>query len=186
MDGDFETSPMETPSSEGTLVEEAYYYVLTPEKETFFHMIHDPKTHYMEKVYSQNSPIIEDYNKSMYVSNVSPFTSNEFFQPWLPYDSRNLYYQTSQKFCQIFYRSQQVESPKNKNAVEGVKCDDCFMHILEDPFAILLEEVNNPGPSNFFRIGLIDKILNKSSAEGFLNKQVQKKRTMDRMLSWLH
>ena len=70
--------------------------------------------------------------------------------------------------------------------MEGVKCDDCFMHILEDPFVILLEEVNNPGPSNFFRIGLIDKILNESSTKGFLNKQVQKKRTVDRMLSWLH
>ena len=70
--------------------------------------------------------------------------------------------------------------------MKGVESDDCFMHILEDPFVILLERMNNPCPSIFFRIGLIDKILNELSTEGFLNKQVQKKRTVDRMLSWLH
>jgi hypothetical protein len=104
----------------------------------------------------------------------------------MPYDSRNPYYQTSQQLCQFFNKSQQVQSPENINAVKGVECDDCFMHILEDPFAILLEEVNNPGPSKFLRIELMDKNLNELSAEGFSNKQVQKKRTMDRMLSWLH
>ena len=77
MDGDFETSPMETLSSEGTLVEEAYSSVLTPEKETFFHIIHDPKIHYMEKVYNQNLQIIMDYNKSMFVSNASLLTSDD-------------------------------------------------------------------------------------------------------------
>ena len=70
--------------------------------------------------------------------------------------------------------------------MEGVKCDDCFMHILEDPFAILLEEVNNPDPSKILRIGLMDKILNKSSAKRFWNKKVQRKRMVDRMLSWPH
>jgi hypothetical protein len=32
MDGDCETSPMETPSREGTLVEEAYFFFMTPRK----------------------------------------------------------------------------------------------------------------------------------------------------------
>jgi len=175
MDGYFETSPMKTTNSEGTLVEEAYFYVMTPEKETFFHMIHDPRTHYMEKVYNQNSPMIEGCNKSMPASDASPFTLDEFLQPWLPYGARNLYYQTLKKNCQFFDRNQQVESPENINAVEGVKCDDCLMHILEDPFFILLGEANNPIPSIFFRIGIIDKILNESSSEGFFNKKVQKK-----------
>jgi hypothetical protein len=75
MDEYFEASPMETPSSEETLVEGACFSALTLEKETFFHIIHDPKTHYMEKVYNQNLPIIVDYNKSMHVSKVSLFTS---------------------------------------------------------------------------------------------------------------
>jgi hypothetical protein len=139
MDENFETSSMETPSSGKTLVEEACSYVFTPEKETFFHIIHDPNTHYMEKVYNQNLPIIVDCNKSMFVSSVSLFTPYDVLHPWFPYDSRNSYYHTSQQICQFFNRSQQVESPENKNAVEGVKHDDCFVNILEDPFAILLE-----------------------------------------------
>jgi hypothetical protein len=85
----------------------------------------------------------------MSVSNMSFFTPNDVLQPWLPYDSRNSYSQTSQQICQFFNISQQVESPDNKNAVEGVKHDDCFVHILEDPFAILLEGVNSPGSSKF-------------------------------------
>jgi hypothetical protein len=99
MDEDFETSSMETPSSEKTLVEEACFYVLTPEKETFFHMIHYPKTHYMEKVYSQNLPTRVDYNKSMSISNMSLFTPDDVLHPWLPYNSRNSYYQISQQIC---------------------------------------------------------------------------------------
>jgi hypothetical protein len=50
MDENFETSYMETPNNEKTLVEEAYFSVLTPKKETLFHMTHDPKTRYMEEV----------------------------------------------------------------------------------------------------------------------------------------
>jgi hypothetical protein len=186
MDEDFETSSMETPSSEKTLVEEACSSVLTPEKETFFHMIHDPKTHYMEKVYNQNLPIIVDCNKSMSVSNMSLFTPDDVLQPWFPYDSRNSYYQTSQQICQFFNRSQQVESPENKNAVEGVKHDDCFVHILEDPFVILLEEMNSPNVFNFLRFGFMDEFLNELSVSRIWSKLVQSKQTVDKMLAWLH
>ena len=55
------------------------------------------------------------------------------------------------KFASFFYRSQQVKSLENRNAVEGVKCDDCFMNILEDPFAILLEEVKKSRPFKTFK-----------------------------------
>jgi hypothetical protein len=82
MDKDFETASMETPSSGKTLVKEACSSVLTPEEETFFHMIHDPKTHYMEKVYNQNLKIIVDCNEAMYVSNMSLFTPDDVLQPW--------------------------------------------------------------------------------------------------------
>jgi hypothetical protein len=104
-------------------VKEACSSVLTPEEETFFHMIHDPKTYYMEKVYNQNLKIIVDCNEAMSVSNMSLFTPDDVLQPWFPYDSKNSYYQTSQQICQFFNRSQQVESPENKNVVEGVKHD---------------------------------------------------------------
>ena len=116
----------------------------------------------MEKVYNQNIKIIVDCNEAMVVSNIILFTLDDVLHPWLPYDSRNYYYQTSQQICQFFNRIQQVESPKKKNAMEGVKHDDCFVHILEDPFVVLLEEMNSLGTLNFLRIGLIDKILNES------------------------
>jgi hypothetical protein len=59
---DSETASMETPSNEKTLVKEACFSILAPVKETFFHMIHNPKPHYMEKVYNQNLQIIVDCN----------------------------------------------------------------------------------------------------------------------------
>jgi hypothetical protein len=43
---------MESPKSEEILVEEAFSYILTPEKELLFCIIHDPKTHYMEIFYN--------------------------------------------------------------------------------------------------------------------------------------
>jgi hypothetical protein len=82
------------------------------------------------------------------------------------------YYQTSQQLCQ-FFRSQQVESPENKNAVEGVKHDDCFTHILEDPFAILLEEIYSPNVFNFLRI--MDEFLNELSVSRIWSNLVQGK-----------
>jgi hypothetical protein len=124
-------------------------------------MIRDPKTYYMEKVYNQNIKIIVDCNEAMVVSNIILFTLDDVLHPWLPYDSRNYYYQTSQQICQFFNRSQQVESPKKKNAVEGVKHDDCFVHILEDPFVILLEEMKRPNVFNFLRFGFMDEFLNE-------------------------
>jgi hypothetical protein len=122
----------------------------------------------------------------MFVSNMSLFTPDDVLPPWLPYDSKSSYYQTSQQICQFLNRNQQVKSPENKNTVEGVKQDGCFVHILEDPFVVLLEDVNSPGTLNFLRIGLMDEILNELSAKKLWNKQVQRRRTMDRMLSWLH
>jgi hypothetical protein len=80
-------------------------------------------------------------DESMYVSNMSLFTPDNVLHPWFPYNSSNSYYQTSQQICQF----QLVKSPENENAVEGVKCDSCFMHVLEDPFVVLLEEVNSLG-----------------------------------------
>jgi hypothetical protein len=90
----------------------------------------------------------------------------------LLYDSTNSCYQTSQQLYQ-FFRSQQVESPENKNAVERVKHDDCFTHILKDPFAILLEEINSPNVFNFLRI--MDEFLNELSVSRIWNKLVQGK-----------
>jgi hypothetical protein len=45
--------------------------------------------------------------------------------------------------------------------MEGVKHDDCFVHILEDPFVILLEEMKRPNVFNFLRSGFMDEFLNE-------------------------
>jgi hypothetical protein len=181
MDKDFENSHMKTPNSGETLVEESRPSILIPEKKSFFHMIRDLETHYMGKVYDQNLPTIVDYNGSMSAPNL--FTSDDVLQPWSLYDSRNPYYQTSQRLCQ-FFRSQRVESPKNKNTMEGVKHDGCFTHILKDPFAILLEEINSPNVFDFLRI--MDEVLNELSVSKIWSKLVQGKQTMDKMLTRLH
>jgi hypothetical protein len=70
--------------------------------------------------------------------------------------------------------------------VEGVKHDSCFVHLLEDPFAMLLVALNNPNVFDFFRFGFMDEFLNELSVKKIWNKQVQRKQTVDKMLSQLH
>jgi hypothetical protein len=101
----------------------------------------------------------------------------------LLYDSGNFCYRTSQQLCQ-FFRSRQVESPKKKNAVEEVTHDDCFTHILKDPFTILLKETNSLNVFNFLKI--MDEFLNEISVSRIWSKFVQDKQTKDKMLTWLH
>jgi hypothetical protein len=70
--------------------------------------------------------------------------------------------------------------------VEGVKHDFCFMHILEDPFAVLLKALNNPNVFNFLRFKFIDKFLNELLVNKLWSKHVQRKKIMDKMVAWLH
>jgi len=70
--------------------------------------------------------------------------------------------------------------------VERVKHDCCFLHILEDPFAILLEAMNSPNVFNFLRFGFMDEFLNELSVSRNWSKLVKSKQTVDKMLSWLH
>jgi hypothetical protein len=174
-------------------VKEACFSVLAPEKETFFHVFHDPMARYMENFYNQDLQRIvgcklKDKGSDELVSvlNMGRFTPDDVLQPWLSYVSRNYYFQTSQQTCQFLDGNQQVKSHENKNAVEGVKHDSCFVHVLEDPFAVLLEEVNNPNVLDFLRFGFMDGVLNELSTKRLWNKQVQRKQTVDKMLSWLH
>ena len=67
-----------------------------------------------------------------------------------------------------------------------MKHDDCFVHILEDPFAILLEEMNSPNVFNFLRFGFMDDFLNELSISWIWSKLVQSKQTVDKKLAWLH
>jgi hypothetical protein len=66
-----------------------------------------------------------------------------------------------------------------------VKQDSCFVHILEDPFVVLLEEVSSPSVLDFLRFEFMNGILNDLSKKLWY-KQVQREKTMNKMLSWLH
>jgi hypothetical protein len=70
--------------------------------------------------------------------------------------------------------------------VEGAQHDYCFMHVLEDPFAVLLEAVNSPNVFNLLRFEFIDRFLNELSVNRFWTKHVQRNQTVDKMLAWLH
>jgi hypothetical protein len=70
--------------------------------------------------------------------------------------------------------------------MEGVKQYGCFVHVLEDPFAVLLEEVNSPNVLDFLRFGFMDGVLNELSTKRIWNKRVQRKQTVDKIFSWLH
>jgi len=108
------------------------------------------------------------------------------FQPSFSSDSEDCYFQQSPHILRPFYGNQQVELHENKDAVEGVKHGCCFMYVLEDPFAVLLEVVNNPNVFNFLILEFIDKFLNELIVNKFWRKHVQRNQKMDKVLSWLH
>jgi hypothetical protein len=70
--------------------------------------------------------------------------------------------------------------------VEGVKHDCCFVHVLEDSFAVFLEAVNSPIVFDLLRFEFIDKFLNGLSVNRLWSKNVQIKQTVDKILAWLH
>ena len=128
----------------------------------------------------------KDDGQSMSVLDMDCFPPGVSFHPALSYDSKDCYFQQSQQNFQPLYGNQRVKLHENKDAVEGVKHDCFFMHVLEDPFAVLLEAVNSPNVFNFLRFGFMDKFLNELSVNKIWSKHVKIKQTMDKMLAWLH
>jgi hypothetical protein len=61
-----------------------------------------------------------------------------------------------------------------------------FCAFLEDPFAALLEAVNNPNIFDFLRFGFMGEFLRGLLAKKLWDKQVQRKHTVDKLLTWLH
>jgi hypothetical protein len=70
--------------------------------------------------------------------------------------------------------------------VEGMKHGCCFVHVLEDPFAVLVEATNSPNAFNFLRFEFIDKFLNGLSVNRLWSKHVQRKKKVDKVPTWLH
>ena len=67
-----------------------------------------------------------------------------------------------------------------------MKHDCCFMYVLEDPFAVLLEVENNPNAFNFLRFEFIDKFLNGLSVNRVWRKHVKRNKKVDKVIAWLH
>ena len=64
---------------------------------------------------------------------------------------------------------------------------DCgLMHVLEYPFAILLETINSPNIFEILRLKFIYNFSNGLSVNMLWSKHVLNKQAVDKMLAWLH
>jgi hypothetical protein len=88
-------------------------------------------------------------------------------------DSGGCYFQQSQQIFQPLDGNQQGKSHERKNAVEEVKHDCGLMHVLEDPFAILLETINSPNIFEILRFKFIYNFSNGLSVNRLWSKHVQ-------------
>jgi hypothetical protein len=149
----------EVEQEQQTLVKEACPSVLVHQKEMFSHVFHDPVACYMESFNNQNLQLMMGCklrNKDDGQVNVNIkyglLATRGLFQSTLSCSSEDCYSQQSQLIFQLLGKNQLVKSHENKNAVERVKHDCCFVHVLEDPFAVLLEAVNSPNVFESFEI----------------------------------
>jgi hypothetical protein len=108
------------------------------------------------------------------------------FQPALSSESKYFYFQQSQQICHPLCGDQQVELHENKDEVEGVKHDCCFMCVLDNPFGFLLEVTNSLNVFYFLRFEFIDKFLNDLSINRVWSKHVQRKKKVDKVLACFH
>ena len=70
--------------------------------------------------------------------------------------------------------------------MEKVKHGFGLMHVLEDPFAILLEKINSPNIFEILRFTFIYNFLDGLSVNRIWSKHVQRNLALDKTLAWLH
>jgi len=166
--------------------------ILTFKKEMCPHVFHDPMSYYLEDLCNQNLQSVvgddlqnERDEKSMVVLDMDFFIQEVSFQSELSFDLKGCYSKHFQHILHPFEKNLQDESPESKDAVEEIHAYQ-FMHVLEDPFAFLLETINN---------NCISKILGFRSKHSFLdelltnriwNKHVKIKRVVGEALAWLY
>jgi hypothetical protein len=124
--------------------------VISEEDQQPSHAFNDHVVDYMEGYFSSDLQHVINYQlgnkddgQSTSMLDMDFFPPRVSFQPALSSDSEDCYFQQSQQIFQPLGGNQQVKSHKNKNAVEGMKHGCCFVHVLEDPFAVLLEATNS-------------------------------------------
>jgi hypothetical protein len=91
-----------------------------------------------------------------------------------------------QHIFQPFDENLQDESPENKDAVEEMIYVYHFMHVLEDPFAVLLETINNNNIFEILRFRSKRSFSNELLINKIWNKHVKIKRAVGEALAWLH
>jgi hypothetical protein len=96
----------------------------------------------------------KENDKSMLVLDVDFFTL-EFFQSELSFDSKGCYLQQSQQIFQLRSGNQQGKSSEKRNAVEEIRHDCCFIHVLGHPFAASLETMSIPNNFETLRFKFI-------------------------------
>jgi hypothetical protein len=141
--------------------------VISKEDQQSSHTFNDPVFYYMEGYFNSDLQSVIDYHLgNKYDGQSTSMLDMDFlplgvsFLPTLSYYSEYYYFQQSQHIFKPFCGNQQVKLQENKNAVEGVKHDCCFMHVLEDPFVVLLEAEKSLNVFNFLRFEFIDKFWN--------------------------
>jgi hypothetical protein len=165
-----------------TLVEETCLSVLVRQEETIFHGFHDPVACYMEYSTNQNLRLrkdcklrSEDNGSSTSALDMDCFTPMISFQPVSFSNLEGRFPQQSQLNFQSLDGNQQDQSPENQNAVEEMIRDCYFIHMLEDPFAALLETTNNPNISGSLKFKFICNLSNELLMNRLWSKHVQRK-----------
>jgi len=137
-------------------------------------MFDNPVACYMESFNNQNLQLMmgcklrDEYDgQSTSVLDMDLFLPGVSFERELSFDSEDCYFQQSQKIFQPLGGNQQVKSHESKNAVEKVKHDCCFVHVLKDTFVVFLETVNSPNIFEILRFEFIYNFLNGLSITGF-------------------
>jgi hypothetical protein len=72
---------------------------------------------------------------------------------------------------------------ERKNEVEEVKHDCGLMHVLEDPFEILLEKINSPNVFEILKFKFIYNFSNGLSMNRLRRKRVQRRKAVGKMLA---
>jgi hypothetical protein len=147
-----------------TLVREACSSVLTPKKEMFPHVFHDPMACYMENIHNQNLQMM----------------------PLLSFILGGCYFHPSQQIYQLLDENRQGGSHENHNTVEKVRCSLGLMHMLEDSFASFLETMNSLNIVEILGIKSIYNFPKESLASRGWIRYVKRNQVLDNMLTWLH